>query len=60
MARWICPECREPVVKRAPWRNLKVWGNDRDEWAHRDGEPLCPVMGNGRNGYVSAKPVKVR
>lgn len=55
-----CPECGEEAVHKAPkpgpW--LDTWtrtGRPVPEWSHRDGEPLCPVMGD--DGYEPAHPV---
>jgi hypothetical protein len=56
MATMRCPECHEPA-KRA---NLprRGWALEvepkRLQWAHKDGEPLCPVM-TGK-GYQPALP----
>ncbi len=53
----VCPECGEPAVARPPRTLLRyaVHGMSTPAWSHRDGEPLCPVMGAG--GYRPAEPV---
>jgi hypothetical protein len=53
----VCPECDEPVVPRVP-NTPVVAGRARQPWSHRDGEPLCPVIGS--DGYQPAAPVPAR
>jgi hypothetical protein len=53
----VCPECGEAVVNRSPRDDLTPYqahGLARPAWSHRDGTPLCPVMGPG--GYQPADP----
>jgi len=54
----ICPVCGEDAVHRPPRRSVPwhAHGMKRPEWSHRDGEPLCPVIGPG--GYQPAQPVR--
>lgn len=61
MSKFICPECDEPVVNRAPHRGSRTgWALNveprRLEWSHEDGEPLCPVV--IKDGYQPALPIK--
>jgi hypothetical protein len=50
----FCPECGEPAENRPPTTWLAAWG-PRPLYAHRDGAPLCPVV--GAHGYEPAWPV---
>ncbi len=52
-----CPECGEPAVSRAPDDLVpyEVHGLEPPAWSHRDGTPLCPVLGPSR-GYEPARP----
>lgn len=47
----VCPECGEPAQKKKPTTWVSQWGPKPDA-SHMDGEPLCPVIGEG--GYVPA------
>ncbi len=52
----MCPECGEPAVKVPP-ASLMPWqahGLAAPQWSHRDGTPLCPVIGPA--GYQPAEP----
>jgi hypothetical protein len=51
----MCPECGEPAVKVPP-ASLMPWqahGLAAPQWSHRDGTPLCPVIGPA--GYQPAE-----
>ena len=50
----VCLECGE-AAHRAPPPRWAPANGPRPRWSHRDGEPLCPVL--GPDGYQSAKPV---
>jgi hypothetical protein len=56
----ICRECGEPAVHKQPRSQVpwKAHGLKCPEWSHRDGTPLCPVMGQG--GYEPSQPVPAR
>lgn len=53
----ICPECEEDAIPtpprddRVPYQAL---GLPTPTWSHRDGTPLCPVI--GPHGYQPADP----
>lgn len=54
----VCPECREAARDRPPhdwpllaWRQLP-------RYSHRDGTPLCPVI--GADGYEPASAIPAR
>ncbi|HET8662582.1 MAG TPA: hypothetical protein VFM55_26875 [Micromonosporaceae bacterium] len=54
-----CSGCGEPAVNRPPQPSgwLTTWtatGHRVPAWSHRDGEPLCPVI--GPHGYQPAQP----
>jgi hypothetical protein len=52
----MCPECGEPAVKVPP-ASVMPWqahGLAAPQWSHRDGTPLCPVIGPA--GYQPAEP----
>lgn len=53
----VCPECGEPVEARTPdsMTPWQAYGMTTPEYAHLDGEPLCPVV--GEHGYEPAQPV---
>lgn len=53
----VCPECGEPTVDRPPTSWLAAWGPP-PEHSHTDGQPLCPVIGDG--GYRPADPLPGR
>ncbi|MBL7491178.1 hypothetical protein I6A60_38635 [Frankia sp. AgB1.9] len=53
----VCPECGEPAVPHRP-AVPAVAGRDDGTWSHRDGQPLCPVI--GPHGYQPADPVAAR
>jgi len=46
--RAVCSQCGESAEESAPSTWNLCWG-DAPQWAHTDGEPLCPEM--GPNGY---------
>ena len=50
---WLCPECGEQALNKPPRRWLPAWG-PVPKFSHRDGEPLCPVI--GPDGYEPAQP----
>lgn len=51
--RLVCPECGEAAQQCPPRRWVAVTG-PRPRWSHRDGTPLCPVVGPA--GYRPADP----
>jgi hypothetical protein len=51
----VCPECREPA-RAVPPREWPLAGfAPRPRHSHRDGTPLCPVV--GLDGYTPADPI---
>ena len=53
----VCPVCGEPAVRRPP-TSWQPSAGRRPDCSHPDGEPLCPVIGEG--GYWPADPVPAR
>ncbi|MGW3734742.1 hypothetical protein [Streptomyces sp. NPDC005148] len=49
----VCSQCGEPAEESEPSAWTPAWG-EPPRWSHRDGEPLCPVV--GANGYEPAQP----
>jgi hypothetical protein len=56
--RWVCPECGEGAVRRAPkdLTPLQRGRGQRPSFSHRDGTQLCPVV-EGPDGYRPAHPL---
>lgn len=52
VARMVCPVCHEPA-RACPPRQWVPANGPRPPWSHRDGEPLCPVV--GATGYRPAR-----
>jgi len=57
MSGVVCPECGEEVVNKAP-TNISPDAGPKQNWSHKDGSPLCPIVGRG--GYEAAQPHKRR
>jgi hypothetical protein len=57
---WICPECGEDAITRAPCDLTPVQKarGDRPRFAHRDGTQLCPVV--GPSGYRPTAPKRTK
>lgn len=55
LAGWWHPRWRNPHGSLAPTSWTQAWG-PRPPYSHRDGQPLCPVIGPG--GYRPAEPVR--
>lgn len=49
-----CAECGEQVQEEPPTSWNRTWG-PVPEWSHLDGEPLCPIVGDG--GYEPAQVI---